>query len=295
MLNTSAHLASPARLLDALAHARSVAVTSYVLRPDGDLVRELVAAASRGARVDVSLAGDSYAQKNVGSDNDASAKLIRAAGGRVFYDRQFKGQSPLHMKSIVADGSAFLDDRNWTFGDDETILEDRDPKDVALVRRSQFFAPQQNAVLTTDKGAALEREAQAVRAGRGHRIDVETESFSGGKVAQALRDRALRGERVRLLVLEGDVSKPRARNALTQLERAGVEVRGLGARDPAAGAEKMALAGDRAWIGSANATSWPANTVDWGLVTTDAAIAAHLRRHFERDWAAASPLVLAGK
>lgn len=286
--NTSAHLASAARVVRAVAHAHSVSVTSYVLRPESALVATLVAAAKHGARVNVTLAGD-RSSKAVQPTNEATAALIRAAGGRVYFDRQHKGQPPLHMKSIVADRSAFLDDRNWTFGDDETIIEDSNPADVKLVRRSQFMANLENEVLTTKKSTALAVEADAIRAGSGHTVDVETESFNAGVVERALAERAQRGDRVRLLVLEGDV-KPGNRKVLEALVAAGVAIRVSGGSDPTAGAEKMALAGERTWLGSANATSQRGNTVDWGMLTADGAITARLHRHFERDWAAGSAL-----
>ena len=53
--------------------------------------------------------------------------------------------------------------------------------------------------------------------------------------------------------------------------------------------EKLAVAGNHAWLGSANATyadgKWA--MPDWGLCTDDAEIAGAVRQRLEREWAAA--------
>lgn len=53
--------------------------------------------------------------------------------------------------------------------------------------------------------------------------------------------------------------------------------------------EKLAVAGDRAWLGSANATvaagKW--NAIDWGLRTADGRIASAVRSRLEAEWSAA--------
>jgi hypothetical protein len=72
---------------------------------------------------------------------------------------------------------------------------------------------------------------------------------------------------------------------LAQLSAAGAEVRVESGRHD----EKLCVAGNRAWIGSANATTGFPDTVDWGVRTHAASAVDRLRATFERNWRAAKP------
>lgn len=56
--------------------------------------------------------------------------------------------------------------------------------------------------------------------------------------------------------------------------------------------EKLAAAGDRAWLGSANASCAFGiyDMIDWGLTTNDAAIARTARARLEATWRTARPM-----
>jgi hypothetical protein len=65
--------------------------------------------------------------------------------------------------------------------------------------------------------------------------------------------------------------------------------------DPARGDldEKLAIAGDDAWAGSANATyarGAAGAQRDWGMATREPEVRRGLRAAFERNWHAARPL-----
>jgi phosphatidylserine/phosphatidylglycerophosphate/cardiolipin synthase-like enzyme len=275
---------SQAALLDALTRARSVACAAYVLRA-GQVSRALAAAAERGAAVSVSLAGDWCGTADGGflsRENGAAAAVLRAAGARVHVAAC--GERPVHMKAAIVDGTAYLDDRNWTEGGD-AILRTRDPKVVSAVASALDGRPGAPGNLATLKGRALQLEAAAIDRGRGSAVVCESESFSASAVSSALRRRALGGASVRLLVSARDLrDNPREAAALRALQAAGADVR-VGGRN-----EKICVAGDRAWTGSANASGGAPQTLDWGLATRRAPLVAALGARFERDWAASQPL-----
>ncbi len=114
---------------------------------------------------------------------------------------------------------------------------------------------------------------------RGDRLEIETESIGGTKIYGDLCRRARAGARPRLLVSHGALTT-KERRWLRRLEQSGVDVRACNAN------EKFAFAGDRAWIGSANATSlYPkTQTIDWDLTTHSRAVVARLRATFETRW-----------
>jgi hypothetical protein len=141
-------------------------------------------------------------------------------------------------------------------------------------------------VLATIKGRALDLEVATIAAAATDGVDgvdCESESFGAGRVSAELRRLAEAGEHVRLLVAARRVCASEART-LCDLRAAGVEVR-LGQRG-----EKLAVAGGRAWVGSANATSASPATLDWGYATGDPGLVAPLRARFEEDWSAGRPL-----
>jgi hypothetical protein len=223
------------------------------------------------------------------------------------------------MKAVIADGKLFLDDRNWPADGHDTILTTTDPADLAAVRSAldslastrgststagstssggsasvgglgsggpAASGVSANAgVLATVKGLALELEVETIAAAATDSVegvDCESESCGAGRVCAALRGRAEAGEHVRLLVAAHKVCASEART-LRDLQAAGVEVR-LGQRG-----EKLAIAGDRAWVGSANATSASPATLDWGYATGEPGLVDPLRARFEEDWSAGRP------
>ena len=83
-----------------------------------------------------------------------------------------------------------------------------------------------------------------------------------------------------MIVAAREAENPRERAELAALRAAGVTVRESGTN------EKLALCGDTAWIGSANATyaaGREAKQTDWGAVVSDAALRDAIRAALLRD------------
>ncbi|HEY1655542.1 MAG TPA: hypothetical protein VGF86_10535 [Candidatus Tumulicola sp.] len=282
-------LSSTAEVVRALASARDVEVLSYTLRP-GPVLQGLEAAARRGARVAVRLEGAPFADPRgalVRVNWQIVERLTRSgADAQLVHAGAATPRAPLHAKTLVADGRTFLDDRN--FGPDDFIVSDSRPADgraLHAVLSGESGAPRPSFAI--DKPTAIAREAALLRAdGSGDAI-VESETFGGGPVARALDALARRGGSPRLLVSSREAGpRTRERKTLERLAADGVRIRLC--RD----SEKFALAGERAWIGSANpsAAFGVPSTVDWGLCTRDRAIVAAARERIESRWAASRPL-----
>jgi hypothetical protein len=261
-------LSSTSELFAALAHAKAIDLHAYTLH--GPVLRALEAAASRGARVGVTLEGSPYDDPcgQLARENRRVVAELRAAG----VDASLG--DGVHAKSIVADGTLFLDDRNWNASD--IVLRDDDPAAASI---------------PTLKHEALAAEAGLLRAARcDDGVIVASESFGCcNTVYSALDALAKRGAAPRLVVCERELrGNAREREVLGALVRDGVRVR-VG-RDT----EKLALAGERAWIGSANATVafGRADLPDWGLCSGDPAIVAAVRDRIESEWTCAKPLVV---
>ncbi len=261
-------LSSARELFSALVRAKTIELQAYTLH--GPVLRALETAASRGARVGVELEGSPHDDPRgaLGRENRRVVAELRAAG----IDARLG--DPLHAKSIVADGTLFLDDRNFNASD--VVLRDDDPADAASI--------------PTLKHEALAAEAGLLRAARtDDGVIVASESFGCcNSVYSALDALAKRGGVPRLVVCERELrGNARERDVLRALMRDGVRVR-VG-RDT----EKFALAGNRAWIGSANATVAfdRADLPDWGLCSEDPAIVAVVRGRIESEWSRAKPLV----
>ena len=285
-VSMSVALSSHAAFLGTLEGASTIALSAYVLRPNCDVVSALERAAGRGAAVAVTLDALPYGGATPNAlalVNARTAALLRGHGVTVrFADAD---GPPLHMKAAVVDGIAFLDDRNWPAAGDDTIVRTDDRENVALVAAALRGQPGANAHLATEKGAALRLEAAEISGAPGDRVDIETESFGATAVSAALRARAAAGTKVRLVVAARDIAPgSRERASLVRLSAAGVDVRV--SRD----AEKLCVAGDRAWIGSANATYSSGPVIDWGLATGDPPLVTKIAADFERNWAAAKPL-----
>lgn len=254
-------LSSTGEVLAAMTRARAVAVEAYTLH--GAVLRATADAARRGARVTVRLAAPPRDGRLAGENARVAAELRRAGAAVAL-------QQDLHAKEIRLDGDLYLDGKNWNRGD--VVLRDSDPHDATPVAAT--------------KRDALAAEAQLLRGARpGDAVVVESESFGCcNGVYGALRALGRAGAAPRLIVNERDLDgNDRERRAIAGLVRDGVRVR------VGNDSEKLAAAGNRAWLGSANATvavkKW--DSIDWGLRTADAKIAGTVRRRLEADWQAA--------
>lgn len=259
-------LSSTAQVVDALRRSRTVEAQVYTIR--GKVLQALEDAARRGAHVEVRLEAEpaSDSKGALTRRNHALVAQMRAAG----IDATL--QSHVHAKRIDVDGTVFLDEKNFD-GNADLVLRDDDANDPAIA---------------SCKSGALAGEAALLNgASRGDAVIVESETFGVTAVSSALRALARNGESPRLLVCQRTLSgNAHERAELESLAAAGVQVRVC--KDSA----KLAVAGERAWLGSANATSaWGQfDMTDWGACTSDAAITAAVRERLEDTWAAARPL-----
>jgi hypothetical protein len=258
--------------------ARDVAFGSYVL-PPGAMRDALLGAARRGAHVAVTLQADPYRNPDGRRDNRAAARLLEAAGAGVTL--LHSARAPFHLKATVCDGVAYLDDRNWTKRGPETVIADDDSRDVNLVRDGIATAhPGANAALALRKDEVLRRELALVENAGDAPVVVETERLRNSPLTEALRRHARSGAATTVIVGRARHHSRGERTALRALARDGVVVHEGGAN------EKLALAGDTAWIGSGNATGAggrAARQVEWGLVTRDAALVGAVRTALARD------------
>lgn len=261
-------LSSTSEALAALARGRAIAIEAYTLH--GPVLRAAERAAQRGARVLVCLEGAPENDKDdrLKNENRRLAAELRSFGARV------KLEHPLHAKEIRVDGELYLDGKNWH--DDDVVLRDDDAAaDVPAISES--------------KSAALAAEGDLLReASPADDVIVESESFGCcNPVYAALQRLACAGAAPRLLVSAADLHRGNHEwNALERLASDGVRVRVCD------DSEKLAAAGDRAWLGSANASCAFGiyDMIDWGLTTNDAAIARTARARLEATWRTARPM-----
>lgn len=271
----------------ALKRASAVELSAYVLEPSAPVVRALEAAGDRGASVSVVLEGAPFAGRTPADDlpaqNQRVAADLRSHGVHVTLTPP--DGLPVHMKAALVDGTAYLDDRNWPADQGDTIIATSDRDDLRTVGAALRGVPAADGHLGTEKRQALRFEAAAIAGGTGDRVDVESESFGYSAVSKALVRRAQTGAHVRLLVAkrEFDEAGSTERASLRRLERAGVDVRVV------ANDEKLCVAGDRAWIGSANATWSPGQMLDWGMATRNTELLGGIAAAFERNWKASIP------
>jgi phosphatidylserine/phosphatidylglycerophosphate/cardiolipin synthase-like enzyme len=271
-----------ATMIRAFGQAATIELSAYVLR-EGDVKAALEAAARRGARVSVTLETAPYSG---GTDDLAAANRATVADLRAHrIDARLSDPAgpPLHMKAALADGVAYLDDRNWAGDGFETIVRTDDRDDVGVVARALAGTPASDGHLWTQKAAAERAEAGMIYAARTDRIDVESESFGFSPVYGALKARAKSGVHVRLIVSDREANDPRStreRHALANLAAVGVAIR-VAPRD-----EKLAIAGDGVWVGSANATESKStrDQVDWGMRSRDPKLRAAIATRFEENW-----------
>jgi hypothetical protein len=257
-------LSSTRQMLVAISQAREIDAEAYTLH--GPVLRALEEAARDGAHVVVRLEGRPYGDPagNLARENRRLVDDLRKAGA----DAQLG--HPLHAKAVAVDSTLYLDDKNW--GIHDLVLRDEDPSDIASI--------------PSIKHAALAAEAQLLRGARaGDGIVVESESFGCcNPVYSALDALGRAGAAPHLLVCTNELrANDRERKALERLARDGVRVR------VCSDSEKLALAGDRAWCGSANATVafGESDMPDWGVCTGNHAIVSAVRARLEAQWAAA--------
>ena len=281
-------LSSGSEALAALNQARNVLYAGYA-PPSGRVLRGLLAAAERGAHVCVRIEGRPFSDPSgarAAMAQRAVARLGAAGADAALADTAGLGPA-LHLKALLCDGVAYLDDCNFPRNND-TVLRDDCPRDASAIRSAALGkAPASDAVVAT-KAQALAQESAMLRAGsHARRVEVETESFGvSGTVYAALKELAARGVACRLLVCARALS-PGARRAVRLLEAAGVQVR--------AGrfTEKLAATGTtEGWIGSANATSTYCNgdEIDWSVRTRARPIVRALENRFEAHWQRSTPI-----
>ena len=278
-------LSTTSDVLAAMQHAHLVTFTAYVMRP-GPVLSALERAASHGTRVVVRLEGQPYGDTSgdLLRGNDDAIAALRASGVDASLSDPVK-EHPLHLKAAVIDERvAFLDDRNWPDDGLDTIVRDDNASDVRSALEAIAGKPRNDAPLATQKDPALRREARTIyHAADAHgSIDVESESFGYGRISAALIAAADQHSPVRLIVAQRDLGA-RSRSVLQKLSGHGISIR-ICAND-----EKMAVAGDQAWLGSANATMGVEDQLDWGLRIFDRALVSALEARFERNWEAATP------
>jgi hypothetical protein len=270
-------LSSVSAVRDRVASARDVAFGTYFL-PHGPMRDALVDAARRGAHVSVTLQADPYRNPYGKRCNAEAARELRDAGASVTLlpsDR-----APFHLKAAVCDGVAYLDDRNWTQRGPEIVVGDDDDLDVALVRAALAGRGGAEAALATRKDAALQREVELVDAAGAAPVIVETERVATSPLTRALQRHAASGAPTTLVLAPTRRHSATEARALAALASSGVRVREGGTN------EKLALAGDTAWLGSGNATGASgrgAGQVEWGMLTREPALVAAVRSALARD------------
>jgi phosphatidylserine/phosphatidylglycerophosphate/cardiolipin synthase-like enzyme len=236
-------LVSTADVISAIDRAKSVKLDAYVLGR-GAVFHALERASDRGADVSVDLCERPANKDDAAKWNASIADSLLKHGVRVVTDPGV-GSGSVHAKVAVIDNRAFYDDRNWrsSGGSDMIVATDIDE---ALPLRS--------------KAQIIAEEAALIHSSEGHEILVSTESFGPGPIANALLERARRGDDVRLIYNPTESTRGRE-NALAALRSAGVQI------EESDGNHKFACAGNRVWIGSANATVTGGDTgvgLEWG-------------------------------
>jgi hypothetical protein len=273
-------LSSVPDVLTRIASAHDVAFGSYFLTR-GPVRDALAGAARHGAHVAVTLQADPYRGSGQRApESAASARMLREAGAQV--SLLARDQVPFHLKAAVCDGVAYLDDRNWTQRGPEIVVADDDPRDVALLRDALAGHGGADATLATRKDEALRRELALIESAPHAPVIVETERIGTSPISAALRRHARGGAPTTLVLGRARDRSPREVATIALLAADGVVVREGGSN------QKLALAGDTAWIGSGNATAAfgrGAGQLEWGMVTRDPALVGAVHSALARDGA----------
>jgi hypothetical protein len=273
-------LSSVPDVLTRIASAHDVAFGSYFLTR-GPVRDALAGAARHGAHVAVTLQADPYRGSGQRApESAASARVLREAGAQV--SLLARDQVPFHLKAAVCDGVAYLDDRNWTQRGPEIVVADDDPRDVALLRDALAGHGGADATLATRKDEALRRELALIESAPHAPVVVETERIGTSPISAALRRHARGGAPTTLVLGRARDRSPREVATIALLAGDGVVVREGGSN------QKLALAGDTAWIGSGNATAAfgrGAGQLEWGMVTRDPALVGAVHSALAHDGA----------
>jgi hypothetical protein len=270
-------LSSVPDVLARIGGAHDVAFGSYFLGR-GSVRDALAGAARRGAHVALTLQADPYRNPYGARANADTARVLRQAGASV--SLLPRDVAPFHLKAAVCDGVAYLDDRNFTARGPEIVVADDDPGDVALVREALAGRGGAGATLATRKDEVQRREVALVDGARTAPVIVETERVGASPLTAALRRHARSGAPATLVVGRAKHLSARERSTLARLAADGVTIRRTGTN------EKLALAGDSAWIGSGNATAVfgrGASQLEWGMVVHEPALVGAVRTALERD------------
>jgi phosphatidylserine/phosphatidylglycerophosphate/cardiolipin synthase-like enzyme len=268
-------------VLDKMTSAGTITLAAYSLQATSAVVRDLEAAADRGAHVSVALSRGFgfYVAENRATANDLSAHGVKV------HILESTTEST-HMKAVVLDGDLYLSDRNWTTSySEEIVVHDTVPGDRTLVERAILGETSGNDHLWTRKADALAAEAALLDNRHSNLVRISSESFgSGTPVFDELMTRAKAGDQVELIVANAEYHSSRSEAAeLADLAASGVKVRTSNAD------EKFTVDGDAVWIGSANATRGVPNQIDFGITITDTNIARRLENQFDSEWARATP------
>lgn len=253
--------------ISSVEHAKEVSFAAYTLH--GPLLQALKDAACHGAHVAVELESQPYGRgkRSLARENANLVRQLRDAGA----DAKL---APLtHAKAMSVDGTLYLDGKNW---------HERD-----VILRADTTA--EAAAIPMDKHDALALEAAMLAsANSSDGPIVETESFGVGNATYfALQALARSDAAPRLLVSKDDLrGNAHERGVLEHLAARGVRVR------VCTDSEKLAVAGSRAWLGSANATYADGKFAmsDWGVCTSDPAIVDTVRTRLESEWRSAKEL-----
>jgi hypothetical protein len=286
--------------INTLASAQRIHLTAYTLQR-GKVLDALVAAARRGAEVEVRLERDPLDDPagDLHKVNASALAALRAAGADA--EATKPGEPVLHLKAAVVDGVAWLDDRNWAVSGAGRLIRDSEPADVAAVASAVTGGLGADGHLATTKAGAQQLEAAVIEQAGAGALAVESESFGNGAIYNALLHRAQAHLPTRLIVAGREAAQKSGgleRAHLQHLAALGVEVR-LGNPKHGDLNEKLAVADGSAWVGSTNATyarGPDGEQRDWGLTTRERPVVDGLRAAFERNWSAARPLAdVAGK
>lgn len=265
--------------LSALEAAHAVSLSSYAI--SYDIANELEACAKRGGEVRVQLAAHPVGDAD-GKRAAAVARMVRQLrDSGVDASLAAPGGTAPHAKAAVIDGVLWLDDRNFPRTGPDLVLRDDMPADVAAATSWMNGTLVRSDRIAFTKNDALQQEAAMIAAAPRGEIDISTEDIGTGPVEFALAQRLAGGDHVRVLADLSECTTPSALNALDILRSAGAEVRSRRSVD------KLAITGNQAWLGSANATYPGAQTAtqsDWGLVTSATATVDDLRRRFDQAW-----------
>lgn len=265
-----------ARLLDAVTAAHTIDLSGYIL--GRSMQHTLEAAAAAGVRVRVRLSARCFgpAAAQMQERNLAAVAEMRRSG----IDAATADGPADHLKAAVIDGTAYLDDRNWS-GDTDLIVADHNPHDLAALCRVLHGGAAGACGVALVKAQALEAEAAMIKSAPAGGVDAATETAGPSSITHILASQAA-VQRVRLLVNSAAYGRSAAmRTETARLLRAGVEVRLSAAND------KFAITGDRVWIGSANATASLPEMPDWGGCSGEPATVAALKARFAQAWATA--------